>query len=62
MMNVKIESLKAGQEVVLANCRETGKVIARIGKNLYRVSYQGHEIDMQRNQLSINRDGRWVRY
>lgn len=61
-MNVKIESLKVGQEVALANCRETGTVILRVGKNLYLVDYQGHEITMPRNRLFINRDGRWVRY
>jgi hypothetical protein len=59
-IKIQVQNLTENEEVALANCRETGRIICRLGKNLYRVLWQGNQIDMPRNQLGVLRNGRWV--
>lgn len=62
-MSTKIISIKKlfpGQEVSLANCATTGKVISRTGKGLYQVEYKGRICEMNRVQLGVKYLGRFV--
>ena len=58
-MKIQVVQLAPGQEVALANCRNTGRVIRRVAKNLYLVSWNGHEVTIGRNQLGVSVQGRW---
>lgn len=60
MKAIKIKNLEPGQIVGLANCFDTGEVVKRLAKNLYLINYQGHQIEMQRQHLAVNRLGRWT--
>lgn len=58
-MTIKVENLKPGQKVALANCGTLATVISREGKNLYRVSFYDKEVVIPRNQIAVLKDGRW---
>ncbi len=60
MKTLKVEQLKPGQEVAIPNCVETARVIRRDAKNLYSVSWKGHEIKMPRTNLAVMYKGRWM--
>lgn len=62
MKRVLIENLKAGQEVVIANCTGRATVVKRLEKNLYVLLWQGREVTVARSNICVHRDGRWVRY
>jgi len=62
VMKVQIANLQPGDEVGIANCVTLGRVIRRAGKNLYIISWKGSELTLPRNQLLINREGRFVKY
>lgn len=55
----KIDALQPGQEVAIANCRETGRVVSRIKNGLYLVAWNGREITMPRKQLGVSVRGQW---
>ena len=57
---ITVKNLAPGQEVVPMNCATSGRVIRRVGKNRYLVSYQSHEIEMMRQSLAVNVRGRWL--
>jgi len=59
---VKLPVLANGTKVALANCVEKGTVLCRIEKGLYMVLWKGHELKCRRNELFIERGGRWVTY
>lgn len=60
MKTIKIKQLQPGQEVTIANCRDTARVVKRLAKNLYEVVWCGHTLQIQRNQMAVNVHGRWV--
>jgi hypothetical protein len=50
-MKKSIPALVPGQRVAIANCRETGRIVARLGKNRYSVEYLGQIIEICRQNL-----------
>jgi hypothetical protein len=60
MKKVIIKQLKPGQEVAIPNCVETARVVRRDAKNLYTLTWKGHEIQMPRSQIAVMYLGRWV--
>jgi hypothetical protein len=58
-VKIKVASLEPGQEVAIANCVETGRIVSRSEKNLYIVNWRGRNITMRRSELGVKRDGRW---
>lgn len=58
-MKIQIQNLVPGQEVALANCVATGRVIRRLKKNLYLVQWKNHEMTMRRSQLAVRFRGQW---
>lgn len=58
-MKKQLKPLEPGTEVAIANCRETGRVVARVAKNIYRVSWNGQEFETTRAQLCVKVGGIW---
>lgn len=56
---IQVKNLVAGQCVALPGCVDIERVICRVGKNSYKVTFKDKEVIVPRSSLAVLKNGRW---